>query len=97
MSDPRPTASNEYDNEICGCEECQACLRREIRSLEKGRAADRAASDAREDRLREALEEVRKMALRPMKSQDAGSVVDAYRVEDVCNEALEAIPPRSDR
>jgi DNA repair exonuclease SbcCD ATPase subunit len=46
---------------------------------------------------REALETLRRMAANPMKSWDAGHVIDAQRVDEIAEEALEAIAPTPTR
>jgi hypothetical protein len=46
---------------------------------------------------REALETLRRMAAKPMKSWDAGHVIDARRADEIAEEALEALTPTPTR
>jgi hypothetical protein len=53
--------------------------------------AGKGASDSMLTVAVEALTYLRRMAADPMKSWDAGRVIDAQRVDEICEEALEKL------
>lgn len=97
MSDPRPTAretARAFVNGFWGMVEKVERARGEtlVDRLTAAIAADRAASDAREDRLRNALEGARRCL-----AADGDARAAVYGARDIVERALGAIPPRSDR